>query len=277
MSSVTLKNKAFPVGASIGAYLLTQKAPYVNAAPTGSAVATATVAADGSVTFVGLIPKTRYTAYYTPGGSDFRYIDFTADEGGRSSIGQMGPNEEAVQDVRNRVWLPGQGVAENMDICIAKDNVAAPASGTLLIAGGMLLPKGKTISRIGFISGTTAAGTPTHQVFALYRRSSLAKLAAVTADDTSTAWAADTAKELVLATPYTPAEDESVYGVLLVTATTVPTLTGANMKSAAVSGLLTTSPKGATADASLAGTPASLPATLGALTAVAGCAYCWVR
>lgn len=273
MASVTLRNTAFPVGASIGAYLLTQKAPYVNAAPTGAAVTTATVAADGSVSFAGLASSTRYTAYYTPGGSDFRYVDFTTDSGARQDSG-AGEHPEAYEDVKLRLWS-GSNVAQNMPRRNAGGNTAAPVSGTLLLAGDLVLPKGRTVSRVVVVSGTTAGVALTHQVFSLYRQSDLGLIRA-TADDTSTAWGADTEKSLALSSPYTPVEDLAVYvGILITVTTTVPTLSGTIMKNVALSGA---SPAlAATADTGLTGTPASLPATAGALTAVVGVPFVAVR
>lgn len=273
MASIALKNKAFPVGASIGAYLLTQKAPYVNAAPTGSAVTTATVDATGVVTFTGLAENTRYTAYYTPGGSDFRYVDFTTPSDARTEQG-AGDHVEAISDARERLWLPGGVVAQNMERYLASDNVAAAASGTLLMAGRLVLPKGRPTSKITVISGTMAGATLTHQRFGYYRAVDRVKLAE-TADDTSTAWGADTAKELALTAPYTPGEDVAVYVGILVTATTPPSYSGRNVKSTAISGLYTNPKLGASSDTGLDGT--SLPATAAALTALVGTAYVAVR
>lgn len=103
------------------------------------------------------------------------------------------------------------------------NNLASLTSGTLYLFG-LYFPAGTKISNISFISGGTAAGTPTHQWFALYDKS-LAKLQ-VTADDTTTAWGANTLKSLALASPYTTTYDGMYYVGYMVAATTVPTLTG---------------------------------------------------
>lgn len=73
MASHTLRSDRFPVGQSVGAYLRAQRVP--DAAPTGSPVATATVATDGTLAFTGLLDGTRYSAYASV-SSTHRYVDF---------------------------------------------------------------------------------------------------------------------------------------------------------------------------------------------------------
>lgn len=75
-STVTLRsNQRFPVGQSVGAYLETARND--GAAPTGAAVETQTVAADGSLTFTTLTDNARYVAYAQVGGVH-TYVRFTA-------------------------------------------------------------------------------------------------------------------------------------------------------------------------------------------------------
>lgn len=64
MAAFTLSSCAelFGVGASVGAYL-PNPIPEAASPVKGSAVATATVASDGSLTFAGLADDTRYVAY----------------------------------------------------------------------------------------------------------------------------------------------------------------------------------------------------------------------
>lgn len=62
------------------------------------------------------------------------------------------------------------------------------------------LVAGQVISKIAFLSGSTGATTPTHQVFALY--SSTFNALAATADDTSTAWGSNTLKSLNIGSVY---------------------------------------------------------------------------
>lgn len=88
----------------------------------------------------------------------------------------------------------------------------------------VFLRAGQTVSNISFCSATTAAGTPTHYVFALY--STAGSLLASSADQTSTAWAANTMKTLAMGTPYKIPTTGLYYLMISVVATTVPTIKG---------------------------------------------------
>jgi hypothetical protein len=65
------------------------------------------------------------------------------------------------------------------------------------------LEVGDVVTNLTFVSGATAAGTPTNWWFALYDTSATPALIAQTADQTSTAWAAHTAKTVALSAAYT--------------------------------------------------------------------------
>jgi hypothetical protein len=84
------------------------------------------------------------------------------------------------------------------------------------------LKAGQVVSNISFFSATTAAGTPTVQIFALYSAAGI--LLARSADDGSTAWAANAIKTLAMQAPYTVQASGFYYIGCGVTATTVPTL-----------------------------------------------------
>ena len=73
---------------------------------------------------------------------------------------------------------------------------STPTSGTLYLVP-IWLPKGHVVSNIGFVSGGTAASSPTNYWFTLHDRSRVA--VARTADQTTTAWAANTIKSLAIA------------------------------------------------------------------------------
>ena len=73
---------------------------------------------------------------------------------------------------------------------------STPTSGTLYLVP-IWLPKGLVISNIAFVSGGTGAGTPTNYWFTLHNSSRVAL--ARTADQTTTAWAANTIKSLAVA------------------------------------------------------------------------------
>jgi hypothetical protein len=152
----------------------------------------------------------------------------------------------------------------------ADANLSVLATGTLVLQA-IFLPYNAVISSITCVSGATAAGTPTNQWFALYDQS-LNKLA-VTADDTSTAWAADTAKTLTI--PVTGGFTTTYAGLhylgVMVKATTAPTLAGQATR-ASITGL---APK--TCGASTGGltNPASAPATAAAITASPASIYAY--
>jgi hypothetical protein len=89
---------------------------------------------------------------------------------------------------------------------------------------GIPMITGQVVTAITFVSGTTALAGGSNQWFSLYDATH-AKLQ-VTSDDTSTAWAANTAKTLTLASPYTIPSDGIYYAGIMVNATTVPSLLG---------------------------------------------------
>ena len=253
MASITLTNNKYAVGDTVSIYLASQRNrsdPNLGA-PSGSAVTTAVVASDGSLTVTGLLDNTDYVCFVTAVG----YIGFRTSLPTRS---------EALADTKTRLWGPGSPVATSIDRSLADTNLSALTSGTLLAVGNIVLPAGRTISTITFYSATTAGGTLTVQQFGLVRASDRAVLA-ITNDDTSTAWAANTAKTLTLATPYTPSDDVAAYATIVVAASQVPTLRGASVGHAAVA---TPVPIlcGNTADTSLTAHPA-VAATMGAVTA----------
>lgn len=113
---------------------------------------------------------------------------------------------------------------------VTETNTTVAASGTLnmqLIA----LRAGWLVSNITLCSATTAAGTPTHYLFGLYD-SALNRLA-TSADQTSTAWAANTVKTLAMTAPYRVPTSGIYYIGYFMAAGTVPTLKGNTAKTGA--------------------------------------------
>ena len=89
------------------------------------------------------------------------------------------------------------------------------------------LAAGEPVTSITFVSGSTAAGSPTNQWFALADSNRL--VLAVTADDTTTAWTPTTAKTLTVASgPFVPTYSGLHYVGFMVTATTMPSLLAAS-------------------------------------------------
>lgn len=118
-------------------------------------------------------------------------------------------------------------------------NRATPTSyGAGLLSGRLtlvriFLPKGLPVTSIRFFSGNTALATGSNQWFGLFD-SSYNKLA-LTADDTSTAWAATSSKTLaVTGGPYTVTATGWYYLGICVVASTVPNFQGLAVQSAGV-------------------------------------------
>lgn len=106
-------------------------------------------------------------------------------------------------------------------------NTTVAASGTLFLQA-VYLKAGQLVSNISFYSATTAANTPTNYFFALY--SEARALLAQSANQTSSAWAANTIKTVAMTTPYRVPTSGVYYLAFMMTATTVPTLKGGTAK-----------------------------------------------
>lgn len=113
-------------------------------------------------------------------------------------------------------------LAETVDRSLAATNGAAISSGTLTLTA-IHLTAGQVVSNIAYVSATTAANGPTAQWFGLFNADR--ELVAVTADDTSTAWGANTLKSLALTDPYeVPTSGLYYVGILVTASSAVPTL-----------------------------------------------------
>ncbi|WP_333745862.1 right-handed parallel beta-helix repeat-containing protein [Streptomyces sp. IBSBF 2950] len=105
---------------------------------------------------------------------------------------------------------------------------STPTSGTLYLIP-VWLPKGLVISNLAFVSGGTAASVPTNWWFTLHNSAKVAL--ARTADQTTTAWAANTIKSLAIAqttagaaSSYTTTYSGLHYYGVMIKATTVCSL-----------------------------------------------------
>jgi hypothetical protein len=167
-------------------------------------------------------------------------------------------------------WGITGSLAETMD------RVYCPEVNTVIGTTGQVfcqaiwIPVGITVTNISFHSATTAAGTPTHYVFALYDISR--NLLASSADQASAAWAANTLKTLAVGTPYLIPSTGLYYLMLSVVATTVPTIKGGTARTGGqlagqapiLNGLSSTTYSTGTA-------PASLGAITVGTTSIWGC------
>lgn len=106
---------------------------------------------------------------------------------------------------------------------VTETNVALLSTGRLSMEA-IAIRAGEVITSISFWSATTAAGTPTNQLFGLYDNT--LTLLRATNNDTTTAWGANTRKTLNLTSTFTTTYTGLYYLGIMVTATTVPTIKG---------------------------------------------------
>ena len=138
----------------------------------------------------------------------------------------------------------------------------------VLTSVALPLMEGDTVAKLAFRSGATPAGTPTNWWFALYDDQATAALIAQTADQLTAAWAANTVMNLALTAPYIVPRSGIYYAACMVKATTPPTLSGATVQAAGVSGGLLTGQK-ALAQTSGSALTTTAPATIATPTAIA--------
>lgn len=119
-------------------------------------------------------------------------------------------------------------LAETMprELC-TETNTTMAASGTLNMQA-IYLKAGQRVSNISLASATTAASSPTNYRFCLFDGSRV--LLAESANQTTSAWAANTVKTLAMTTPYRVPTSGLYYIGYWMTATTVPTLKGFTAK-----------------------------------------------
>ena len=185
--------------------------------------------------------------------------------------GSVFPSDLSSAAFQPMKWLrdgsPSGTVRSNLDRYDLAD-LTGPTSGVAL-AAAVYLFAGDVVTNLTFASGATAAGTPTHWWFALYDTATVPNLISQSADQTSTAWGANTAKTLALGAPYTVLTSGFYQAVISVTASAVPSLCGLSVPVKASSGLVSGqvvlaqtsgSALGATAAATLAS-----PSTVGTI------------
>src|SRR3954467_945026 len=114
-----------------------------------------------------------------------------------------------------RANLPRFGLYDS-----ASDTGQAALATGVMTAVRIKLSAGDVITNVSVRSGATAAGTPTNYWVALYSTAGAPALIAQSADQTSTAWAANTTKTLALATAQTIPSTGYYWVALNVTATT---------------------------------------------------------
>ena len=139
-------------------------------------------------------------------------------------------------------------------------------------ATAVALQAGDVVTNITFVTGATAAVTPTAGFVALYSSAATPALLAQSADFGSTARAANTAFTVALATAQVITVPGIYYVVISFTAGTIPTLRGISVGNAVVAGAIATSSK-VLAQSHGAAVGAVAPATIATPTTVATPVY----
>lgn len=174
------------------------------------------------------------------------YINGTAAANAITPLYEVQPGGQAVyEDGAGWTFYTANGIMLNGAVPLKKFDSAlfltgckaetfprnlVPEVNTALLSTGRLslqalaIQAGELLTSISFWSATTAAGTPTNQLFGLYDSS--LNLLRSSNNDTTTAWAANTRKTLNLTSTFTTTYSGLYYLGIMVTATTVPTLKG---------------------------------------------------
>lgn len=181
-------------------------------------------------------------------------------------------------NVTEAAWLwggsPNGGVViENYGRELISADLSALTTQVMLSVGVPVQP-GELISSVSFLSGATAAGTPTNQWGALYDDDGT--LLVQSADLLTAAWAADTAKTFTFTKSVAAVRGGIYYAAVMVKATTVPTLMGRSVNRAAAAGAIAAGQKvlAQTSGSALTGTA---PATIATPTTVANVPYVVLR
>lgn len=199
----------------------------------------------------------------------------TLDSGGKLTAAQIPIGLGGHYPVTDAAWLlngsPAGMFRTNLDRRYVTSNLSALTTQVMLSAA-VYLEAGETVTNLTFLSGATAAGTPTNWWFALHSSAATPALLGQSADQTSTAWAANTAATLALATPYAVTATGIYYASVMVKATTPPTLAGVTLENAAAAGAVVAGQK-ILAQTSGSGLTTTAPATITSATTVATIPY----
>jgi hypothetical protein len=161
-------------------------------------------------------------------------------------------------------------LGETIPRALATTNTTPGATGTLFLQA-IYLTAGTLVSKIGIISATTAANTPTNRFHALYDANR--NLLAQSANQTTTAWGANTVANLAMTTPYRIPVSGLYYIGLLQVATTIATVHGGPAKANAI--VSSTPP--IMHGTSSTGLTTTLPSPAAAITAGTASIYAWVN
>lgn len=154
----------------------------------------------------------------------------------------------------------------------AADTDLSALTTQVMLSAAIVLQKDDLVTSLTFRSGGTAASVPTNWWFALYSAAATPALLAQTADQTTTAWAADEEKTVALATPQRITAAGVYYAAIMMKATTPITLAGHAVDHAEISTGLITGQK-VLAQTSGSSLTTTAPATIATPTAVVNIPY----
>ncbi len=149
----------------------------------------------------------------------------------RDALGHLNVSEPAGADTFWRSNLPRIGLTDD-----AGDTGHAALADAVMTSVAIYLQAGDLVTNLSFTSGATAVGTPANWWFALYSNAATPALMAQSADQTNTAWAANTTKTLALATAQRITTSGIYWAAIAVNSTTVCSLLGAIGHPAVVTG-----------------------------------------
>lgn len=149
----------------------------------------------------------------------------------RDALAHYNLSDPASPDTFFRRNLPRTGLYDS-----AGDTGQTALTTQVMTSAPIYLCAGDVVTNISLRSGATAADTPTNYWFALYSNAPTPALLGQSADQTSTAWGANTTKTLALASPKTITESGIYWVGVMVKATAVPTLLGTIAAPAVASG-----------------------------------------
>lgn len=189
-------------------------------------------------------------------------ISWSGESGWKNTTNSISP-------LLNNKYVITGALYETFDRCLCDEvNTAVLSTGRLSLQA-IWLPANTTISSISFWSATTAAGTPTNQLFGIYDIN--LNLLRSSTNDTTTAWAANSKKTLSLTSSFTTTYSGLHYLGCMVTATTVPTLKGNTAKTGGQLGAAAPSMGGTSTTGLTTALPATAAATGTVTTSFWGC------
>jgi len=146
--------------------------------------------------------------------------------------GQLGATP--VADLKRRMWIPtgltdpsAAAAGDAFDESSPRLNGAQTTtlvSGTAYAVGNLVVPAGRTVDSITFMTAGSGASGITGYFFALVKTDDLTVLAK--SADNSSAWAGNSPKTLLMTTPWTAQQDTRVYAVVCMVASSMPSLSG---------------------------------------------------